>query len=432
MKTENAIPKFSKPERGLRGWTSGTTQFGHVARHLTAHHTAGPQDPFLYWHTIYGVKVMNSNRLLRRLLFHTWKDTLSQTNRDNWEAAALTVSIANYKDLLKVPSGYELFTWHHFFNSNLETPSGFPFNWSSITFDLDPPDPYVLPDKPNITGLIDTNPDGFTVSLDNWPTDGDIVCLTSTQRIALIQGKAEKSRRFTGRGASGTGTAGSGYLTAYPLYPWQDPATGTTFRIGLRYRTPPAPAETDPTSPTTAADAGGPNEPWTDPENICDYNASVATALLGVGSGKNFTNQITATNFEWTPAIPPAATITRIKVEIMGQSADAGNGTQPDKCQLLKAGVPAGEIVYPQPWNGGQTFPWAYQTMVPSTYTWGETWTGADVNDPNFGFQFSAKVTGYLDTDTAQIAHVKMTIYYTAGGRIPSNPTFYDWTRPAP
>ncbi|MCX5920320.1 MAG: hypothetical protein NTW61_03195, partial [Candidatus Melainabacteria bacterium] len=71
------------------------------------------------------------------------------------------------------------------------------------------------------------------------------------------------------------------------------------------------------------------------------------------------------------------------------------------------------------------------------TYTWdaaalADEWTGADLNDPSFGLSFAGKRTGEYNTVTAVIAHVQMTASYELVGRIPSNPTFYDWTRPPP
>jgi hypothetical protein len=432
MKTKNALPKFAKPLRGLRAWTTGALKFGHATRHLTARRTAGPKEPFIYWHDLYGVKVMDSSRRLRRLIWRTWLDVLDASNRTNWNDAAATVSIANYRDVLKVPNGFQLFAWHHFFNSNLEIPSGFPFNWDAITFQYDPPDPYVLPAKPHITALTETNPDTFTVSVDNWPEDGNQVCLTSIQRLTLIQGKGEKTRRFTGKTASGTGTDGEGTLTIDPLYPWQDPPTGATFRFGLRYRKVGEGSQTK--SPTVAAHHFYTGQtPWEDIDNVfvSDENYTTADLLQTSGQWYPHTDGLWATGFGFT--LPQDAIPKGIKVRV--QRKDTNEETNYLAINLLLNGTYAGAGQQnDDPWPANE----AYVELGGPTDLWGTAWTADNINDPTFGCELFGQIY-YPDAPPppyregfAAIDHAEIIVYYTLNQNIPSNPTFYDWTRPDP
>jgi len=431
MKTRNAISHFDLIGTKPRSYAASSSNKGHVMRSKKAHHSPSKPIPPPAQATLFSTPWSVWRRLWLAKITEIWKTALSPDDYDWWATQAALVPFPNYKNVTAVRSAFQFFVWYQFrrFDLHLDNYLTYPTGAGTFPFVYTPP--WTPPTLEAPTVISATSPGEFTLRCLNVTPDGIPVLPLSWFRLY----------------PTATGAIPIGY---HPWY-WTSRAdSGTHSQFTYDLRTPfpkirqatrcalihcygttalSSPTSTDPTSPTTAADGGGSREPWTAPENICDYNASVASALLGEGSGQNFTNQITATNFAWSPTIPGDAVITGIKVQIMGQSADAGNGTQPNTLQLLKAGVPTGTIIYPPRWNGGQTFPWAYQSFGGLGQLWGTTWTGADWNNPLSGFTFSAKVSGYLDTDTAEIAHAKMTIYFTGPGGWFTTPTIthFEW-----
>jgi hypothetical protein len=374
---------------------------------------------------------MTSNRLLHALIFHTWKDTLTPTNRANWQAAALTVSIENYRGVAKVPNGYELFTWHHTLNSVTAYPSGLPFNWPGITFQPDPPSPYVLPAAPHISGLNSSTPTSFQLALDNWPEDGHQVCLTSIQRLSIPEGKKGKGKKFTGATADGNGTSGTGSMDVYPLYPYPAPATGTVLRVGIRYRIEGSGSQVQP--PSTAVSLTPPTiNPWTNPTNVFVSDGLYASCPMTSLPFQNTTTTDTlrATGFAFT--IPPSATIKGIKYRL--QVRDTLSHTAYCYLNLTAFGFVASAVYL---LNGDWPTSEAFIEHGDDTDLWSGSWTPATINDPSFGADVVAAATRRGEppatpfTSLPEIDFIELTVYYTLGKRIPSNPTFYDWTRPA-
>jgi hypothetical protein len=152
MKTLTQLPVFTKPDRGLRGWTTGTTQFGPTVRALHKHkapHRQWPDDPFPSLPRMYPVI---SNRLFTRWVRTNWTLALSPTDRSNWAAQATGVTIINYKGLSKTPNGYQLYSYFE----NAWKPfwyfAGKPFDPSTANPDTTPYTPWTPPPAPfNIT-----------------------------------------------------------------------------------------------------------------------------------------------------------------------------------------------------------------------------------------------------------------------------------------
>jgi hypothetical protein len=441
-KLQYPIPAWTIAPRDKRAFYQGEQPHGAyppaqeppyvpVIRKLTSHRCHGPRDQYLYWLQNYGVKVMEFNRTLRRDIWRAWKNELTPDNRTHWRDEAPGVILINFKNAPKVPNGFSLFTWHHFFKSCDTWPTSFPFQGALPALDYDPPSPYVLPDPPNISGLRSSDHDGFTVDVDNWPTDGKQLCLTSIQRLSTATGKFTRSHKLTGATAGGQGAGGIGYLDVHPLYPWPDPEVGTTFRFGLRYRLHAGDPAIGPASPTAAEDMGGGDAPWSDAYNILQSDDTTAQATVYYYSGPNITNPIHATAFEWDPPIPDDVTIAGIFAEVMAQELNRGGGIKDHVVRLLKAGVAVGANKAQGTWVNDQAWPWPYTEYGGPDDLWEETWTGADLNDPAFGLEISAAATGEHGTDLAAIEHVRLTAFYGAAAPIPSNPTYYDWTRPA-
>jgi hypothetical protein len=113
-------------------------------------------------------------------------------------------------------------------------------------------------------------------------------------------------------------------------------------------------------------------------------------------------------------SIPPSAVITgiEVKLEKRGQGITLGSTIRDNTLQLLKAGVPAGTIKSnPGVWPGSDVT----QTYGGPTDLWGTTWEPAEINSPDFGCAFSAKISAgiagvYLE---AELDQAQITVYYS-------------------
>jgi hypothetical protein len=430
-KIENTPPPYWPPSQERKGYFHQTGPYGPQIAHHTSRRTPGPSITAQHWFDTYGVNVVLHNRQLRAQIAKAWKTALTPQNRANWNTEALTVTIDNFKTKLRTPNGFELFMWHHFFNSARIWPTSYPFEGSLPPIDYDPPSPYVLPDAPSILGLNSETHDAFSLDLDNWPAGAKQLCLTSIQTISIPNTTRAKSHKFTGKTASGTGAAGIGVLNVSPLYPWQDPATGTKLRFGLRYLEFSDDTVTAAATPAAAADAGDGPVVWQDPTNVCVYDATFAHAHIDHDLGQHQTNQLHATDFSWVPALADTAEITGIEVELMGQCLDYYHRISDLTVRLLKAGTPVGENKAYFTWPFDKTFPWAYFYYYAPDPLWGQTWVGADLNNPLFGVAIAGQSNQTFAVATAEIPHIKITVWSRPPNTIPSNPTYYNWIRPA-
>lgn len=117
------------------------------------------------------------------------------------------------------------------------------------------------------------------------------------------------------------------------------------------------------------------------------------------------------TNFGFT--ISALATIVGILVEL---SLSVDDNPYVNNLQLLKAGTATGTDLGA---SGGNNGPWGGSSTM-----WGTTWTPAQVNASNFGFQFQGTLSD--NADTGYCGGGRITIYYTLPGTGGPFPFFID------
>jgi hypothetical protein len=149
---------------------------------------------------------------------------------------------------------------------------------------------------------------------------------------------------------------------------------------------------------------------FSSPENILssDNNRASATALLTLLNGN--TNYLKASGFGFT--IPPGAVICGVKVELE-KSATGINilaWVRDNSVRLVKAGnIVGSNNALPGNWTSTET----YSTYGAITDDWGTSWTPDEINDPDFGIVFSARITGLITLlPSARVDHVSITVYY--------------------
>lgn len=149
---------------------------------------------------------------------------------------------------------------------------------------------------------------------------------------------------------------------------------------------------------------------FSSPENILssDENRASATALLTLLSGS--TNYLRASGFGFT--IPAAAVICGIKVELE-KSATGINilaWVRDNSIRLVKNGnIVGSNKAFSGNWSSVET----YSTYGGITDDWGTSWTPEEINDPDFGIAFSARITGLVSLlPSARVNHVMITVYY--------------------
>lgn len=146
---------------------------------------------------------------------------------------------------------------------------------------------------------------------------------------------------------------------------------------------------------------------WTNPSNAASSNDSYATA---VDLDQQPSQQLWVTNFGFT--VTGGATIDGVLVEIERSVSGAGNVTD-DGLHLLRAGVEVGsdkkDVV--TSWPGSDTI----ASYGGASDLWGTTWTDTQINASTFGVSLAAQETG-VDLATAQVDHIRITVYYSAGG----------------
>lgn len=142
---------------------------------------------------------------------------------------------------------------------------------------------------------------------------------------------------------------------------------------------------------------------WLNAGNVFTSNDVRATFTVPNGVG-NFTDYLQITGFGFS--IPPGSTIDGIQIEI--ERSDPNARTADNRIRIVKGGT----ISTTEKSSGaGYTTTDAYQVFGNSGDLWGETWTDADINSPNFGVAISARRTSN-GTLNGRIDHVRITVYY--------------------
>lgn len=149
---------------------------------------------------------------------------------------------------------------------------------------------------------------------------------------------------------------------------------------------------------------------FSSPANILssDNSRASASALLTLLSGN--TNFLRASGFGFT--IPAAAVICGIKVELE-KSATGINilaWVRDNSIRLVKNGnIVGSNKAFAGNWSSTET----YSTYGGITDDWGSSWTPEEINDPDFGIAFSARITGLISLlPSARVDHAMITVYY--------------------
>lgn len=155
-----------------------------------------------------------------------------------------------------------------------------------------------------------------------------------------------------------------------------------------------------PNSPSTIVDdATVGTVEWVNPDNA---KASDNVYAVFTSGGTDISHYLKATNFGFS--IPTGATINGILAEVEGK---VGAFSYYVDGFAVKANV----IKTPRFQQGIFTTTEAYIPYGSSSSLWGQAWTAADINDSGFGIA--------IDTNSgfgASIDHIRITVYYTAGG----------------
>ena len=161
---------------------------------------------------------------------------------------------------------------------------------------------------------------------------------------------------------------------------------------------------------STAARAGNAGL-WTNPSNVTASDNSYVTGSGLSGSGPSYTNYLTATNFGFAVS----GTIDGIVVEIERKAIGGIPYHLKDSIlSLIKGGTISGDNkASGTDWDATET----YYSYGSSSDLWGLTLADTDVNASNFGVALSigAGATG-KDSAAGVVDHIRMTVYYTAGG----------------
>lgn len=144
---------------------------------------------------------------------------------------------------------------------------------------------------------------------------------------------------------------------------------------------------------------------WSNAADAVSSNNQYSTVNLNDGEVSNYLRC-----FDYGFTIPSGAVINGIIVSIERRSSNA-NTHRDSQVRLLKAGVigatnRATATIYPT----GDT----YEDHGGAADLWGDTWSAADINDPNFGVVFAAiKYTTAGGNRTVRVDHIAITVDYT-------------------
>lgn len=170
-----------------------------------------------------------------------------------------------------------------------------------------------------------------------------------------------------------------------------------------------------PNSPGTMGTGAGGFSNWSNTGNGAASDNAYATVSLSSGAGTTPSQELKATNFGFAIS----GTVDGIQVEIERKAtADSGGRFGTDALvKLVKGGVTGGT-------NKADT-----TTHIPTSDTiasyggaadlWGLTWLDSDINDSGFGVVVSYKNSATFpgkSSNTYSVDHIRITVYYTAGG----------------
>ena len=150
---------------------------------------------------------------------------------------------------------------------------------------------------------------------------------------------------------------------------------------------------------------------WSNPGNITAVGTPFATVATGLGGTSNY---LFASNYGFS--IPANATINGIELTIRRSSQETiGFGNRDNQVRLVKnnnieATNKAVGGVYPTDLTN--------QSYGNATDLWGTTWTPADINNALFGAVLSVNNTNLLQSRTATVDFMQITVTYTIPGSL--------------
>lgn len=167
-----------------------------------------------------------------------------------------------------------------------------------------------------------------------------------------------------------------------------------------------------PPASVTETNLSGSDFDWDDANDVLTANNNYAYAgtTLTLLNPSKYSNYMSLSNFNM--AIPSAVTICGIVVQMDRKATGLSLGAQVKdyRVRLVKGGSIIGD-------NKASASGWT-GTLTTATYgsssdLWGTTWTPTDINSGNFGFAFSAEISGLLGVFlSADIDNVRIIVYY--------------------
>ncbi|MDQ5822054.1 MAG: hypothetical protein M3540_11495 [Actinomycetota bacterium] len=166
-------------------------------------------------------------------------------------------------------------------------------------------------------------------------------------------------------------------------------------------------ASQGPLSPSSVVHVAGPDSDWETPENAVSSNNLYANVFLAVPAA--ISDLLRATSFGFD--IPTGATIDGVLLEMEVNSEQAV--VCEHELYLVKAGVRAGDNRFVGPAPGLWPAADAYLTRGGAADLWGASLSVADVEDSGFGVELAVTNHDEFSDKTAQVDHIRMTVYYT-------------------
>jgi hypothetical protein len=161
-----------------------------------------------------------------------------------------------------------------------------------------------------------------------------------------------------------------------------------------------------PNSAGLGVNVAGSGVDWSGPTNIYTSNDVRAQAALAASGQSDY---LRSTTYGFTL---PSGTVNGIQLEI--ERSQTGTGLCQDfAVYIVKGGSETGtDHAAAGQWPTTD----AYQSYGGAADLWGTAWTVGDINATNFGASVIVNETGGTDACTGRVDHMRITVYYTAGG----------------
>ena len=172
MKTKNPIPNFTMPATYSRSWMKQTTAAGHIISRKRRRHAGPAPWPPGSNLTLGYEPPAAGNRRWHTWCYQQWTQLLAPSDRAAWEAAAVTMSIVNFKGKTITPNGFQLFIWWQSYQAfGCWVPLS-PFTPGNYSIDNTPTDPTWAKLTPTAVSITDTTPPTFTIAFTATAIDG--------------------------------------------------------------------------------------------------------------------------------------------------------------------------------------------------------------------------------------------------------------------